>query len=110
MAPIEPLRIHTVEVAHPAAQAAIRRVDQDMILIAGKTVGMDLETETFLQFAQQLDKTFPVVVSEEHGPGSGATVGHVVPSSGEFDPQWSRHVGSALPFSKGHIPTLHQKS
>jgi hypothetical protein len=40
VAPVKELRVHTVELPHPQGEVAIRRFNQEMIMVVHEAVGM----------------------------------------------------------------------
>jgi hypothetical protein len=65
MDPVEPLCIDPVELAHALGQIAVRRLDQEMIMLGHQAVGVDDPVEPFPHTRQHVEKHRPVAVAPE---------------------------------------------
>jgi hypothetical protein len=90
--PIEALRVHTVELSHPARQVCRGRLDDQVIVVAHQAVGMAPPSEPVDDVRERLQECPPVLVVEKDRFSRIATRSDVVERSSELDPQWPSHA------------------
>ena len=62
MAPVIPLRIHAVDVAHAPGYVGIRRLDQQMIMIGHQAVSGYTKISHLRRFDQHLDERLVILL------------------------------------------------
>src|SRR6056297_3656169 len=94
MPPIEGLRVHAVDLAHPSRKRRFQRFNQEMIVIAHQAPGPDAPIKPPTHTTQVVYEYLAVfVVNEDIGP-SIATRHDVIQRAFESDAKRSGHMGS----------------
>ena len=66
MRPIEPLRIHAVQLAHTFGKVAFHRLDQKMVVVIHQTIGVDRPIEALADLAYHSKEHAPIAIIQEH--------------------------------------------
>jgi hypothetical protein len=84
MAPIESLRIDTVQLTHTFGEVSIGSFDEEMPVVPHLTVGMDDPVEALADLLQDLQPKFPIIVVQEYIVPPVATRSNVAKGSGKL--------------------------
>ena len=85
MAPVIPLRIHAVDVAHAPGNVGSRRLDQQMIMIGHQAVSGYTKIPHIRGFDQHLDERLVILFIDEYRFTPPTPVHDVIPGVGNFD-------------------------
>ena len=82
MAPVRPLRVRAIELTHTFGEIGIRRLDQQMVMIAHQTVSVPYPVEVLDHGAENIKKSSPVFVVFIDRFAAVTSRGHVIQGSG----------------------------
>lgn len=82
---VEALSVHAADVAHDAVDVALRRAQEQMVMIGHQREGGDLRLEHVRDVSQQIDKCLVVRGIQKDILPPAATVHDVIPGAGVLD-------------------------
>ena len=95
---IVPLGIDAVQLPHPPGEVAVGSLNDQMVVISHKTVGVAQPVETLHHLAQGVEKEPSVLVVIKDIFSGVAPGGHVVDRTIELDSQRTCHGPKQLPY------------
>ena len=108
--PFTSLGIDTIDMTHHAPQVRLRRLNQQVVVIAHQAITQNLDAESLMRFAQGLQERFKVVTIGENLLPRSSTVHYMVVRVLVFYSQGSWHggsvVGIALPVNMTLDPSI----
>ena len=99
MPPIESLRVHTVDFAHALRKRWLKRLDEQVIVIAHQASGPNAPIETPKHPAEIIDECLAVLVFQENIGSRVASRHDVVERTFKLDSERSGH--------RNNVPTHH---
>ena len=60
MAAVEPLRVHAVQVAHPAREVGVEGAHEQVVVVAQQAVAEAVPVATFHRLGEDLEEAFPI--------------------------------------------------
>ena len=97
MAPIEPLRIHPVQLAHPARQRRLQRHHEQMEVIAHQAVREHAPAVALGHRLQDLEEPLPIPIIPKHRAPLVPTHDNVKDTASMLDPRRTHHQPSVSP-------------
>jgi hypothetical protein len=88
---IEPLSIKSIDMTHDTGQCGPRGLQQEVIVVVHKAVGIDLHLPKLAGFADELQEPLTVLCVEENVTVSQTPIHDVVVGPGIFDAQRASH-------------------
>lgn len=82
--PVEALRVHAVELAHPLGEIGLGRLDQDVIVIAHLAPGMAGPIETRTDIREHYQPDLSIRISQVNVFPPIPTRGDVIQPTGKF--------------------------
>ena len=87
----------TMEPLHPAPEVRLRRLDQQVHVVAHQAVGQTPPGQPARDLAQAREVTAAVEIVDEDRLTDRSAGEHVVDGAGEIRAQWSRHALDSRP-------------
>jgi len=66
MAPVESLGVDAIELTHALDEVAVRRFDEQVVVVTHLTIGKEHPVETFADLPQDIQPKLPVLVFQIH--------------------------------------------
>src|SRR5262249_33679429 len=91
MAPVVILRIETVGLPHPVRQIALRRFNQEVVMVIHEAIRVAEPVIPLDDLGEEGKKALPVCVIHVDGSARVAAAGHMIQSARKFETQGSCH-------------------
>ena len=105
MSLVEGLGIDPIQLPHPQGEVPLRCLDEEMVMVLHKAVGMTEPVVASIHLVQKIEKGLPVLIIREDGPLVIASIGEVIDGPGALNAEWSDHQRK-ISDPKGHAKKI----